>query len=71
MQLQFDENEEKILNNSFYSNLDKAWSHFAHKAYQLDENEIADLSTFILEKLKKDFFESVFNKLESFLESQR
>lgn len=61
----------KIIQDTFYSNLDKAWSHFEHKPYALNESEIADLSGFIQKKIKEDHFESVFKKLERFLKERK
>ncbi len=66
----FDENEQDILNKAFYSNLDKAWSHFAHKAYVIDDNTLSTLGDFIQERIKKDHFESIFKKMENHLRSK-
>ncbi len=47
----------------FYTNNSNAWAHFATKAYHPNEQEIAHLSQFIIDKLQKDHFLSIYQKL--------
>lgn len=65
--ISFDSIEQSIIKNNFYHQSEAAWAHFAHKAYRMKESEIADLSAFIQEKIRTDYFGSVFEKLETFL----
>ena len=69
--IEFTSEEKEIIKTDFYSNLDKAWSHFAHKQYELNESDVAILSVFIQDKIKADHFESVFEKLEKFLSDKK
>lgn len=65
--ISFDENEKKVLQDSFYSKTNEGWAHFASKWYDLDTADIADLGTFIQNKIKEDHFASIMEKLENHL----
>jgi hypothetical protein len=47
------------------------WSHFAVQHYHPTEDEISNLSQFIIDKLNQDHLLSIFNKLVLFLDAQK
>lgn len=65
--IHFDKDKESILRESFYNETSNAWSHFASKSYELEIKGVTDLSKYILDKLKENHFNSVFEKLEKYL----
>ncbi len=52
-----------VLVPDFYTNTNNAWAHFATKVYHPNEQEIAHLSQFIIDKLQKDHLLSIYQKL--------
>ena len=52
-----------VLVPDFYANNSNVWAHFATKSYHPNEQEIAHLSQFIIDKLQKDYFLSIYQKL--------
>ncbi|RCS28094.1 hypothetical protein DUT90_01950 [Polaribacter sp. WD7] len=63
------EEELKICFTDNFLNTNNFWAHFALKEYILEAEDIHNLSSFIIDKLEKDNFISIFRKLESFLEN--
>lgn len=68
--IQFDENEQKMIRKDFYSKTNEAWAHFASEKYLLTSTDIADLSNFIQTKINDNHFASIFSKLENFVKHQ-
>ena len=54
-----------------FINTDVNWTHFAVQHYYPKDNEITNLSEFIIDKLTNHHILSVFRKLEHFLESNK
>lgn len=69
--IDFSEDELKISFTDNFLNTNYNWAHFALKEYILEAEDIHNLSSFILEKLEKDHFISVFKKVEDFLEKEK
>lgn len=67
----FNDSEKSILVPDFYSNTNKHWAHFAVKHYSLKDEDVTNLSDFILDKLENDSLLSIFRKLEAFLENNK
>ena len=65
--IDLDSKEKEICRDDFFKETDNSWSHFARKSYHLKADEIANLSTFIQEKIKEDGFQSIMKKLENHL----
>ena len=65
--VEFNKEENQILQESFYSKTNEGWAHFASKWYDLNTTDIADLGAFIQYKIKEDHFESIMDKLEKHL----
>lgn len=65
--LDFNEDEKKVLQPDFYKKTNKGWAHFASKWYSPNDEEVADLSSFILKKIKDDSFAIIIAKMETFL----
>jgi hypothetical protein len=63
----FTPEEELILIPGFYTDSNLKWCHFAVASYILNENEVSNLSQFIVEKLEKDQLLSVYRKLNDFI----
>ena len=64
--------EEEIINiPAFYSDGNSKWCHFAVVSYILNENEVSNLSQFIVEKLEKDQLLSVYRKLNDFIPTSK
>lgn len=63
----FTKEETAILCNDFRSGT-KDWAHFAIKEYYLTNNDIENLSNFILKKLEEDHLLPIFDKLKILLE---
>jgi hypothetical protein len=59
--------EEIITIPAFYADGNSKWCHFAVMSYILNENEVSNLSQFIVEKLEKDQILSVYRKLNDFI----
>ncbi len=67
--IDFNEDELTVCFTDNFLNTNFNWAHFALKEYILEAEDIHNLSSFILDKLEKDNFISIFRKLESFLEN--
>lgn len=67
--ISFTEEEKELLCYDFY---DKKgyWAHFASKGYTLNNEEVQNLSSFIVKKLEEDFLLSIFRKLNEFISKQ-
>lgn len=65
--VEFNKDENLIIQDSFYSKINEGWAHFASKGYDLNTNNIADLGAFIQKKIKDDHFASIMEKLENHL----
>jgi hypothetical protein len=63
--IDFTSEEEKVLNNDFYSNTRSGWCHFAIVRYVLNEEDLSHLSNFIVNKLNEDNLLSIYRKLNS------
>ena len=63
----FTPEEELTLIPGFYEDSNSKWCHFAVASYILNENEVSNLSQFIVEKLEKDQLLSVYRKLNDFI----
>ncbi len=63
----FTKEEEIITIPEFYTDGNSKWCHFAVVSYILNENEVSNLSQFIIEKLEKDQLLSVYRKLNTFI----
>lgn len=64
--------EEEIINiPAFYSDGNSKWCHFAVVSYILNENEVSNLSQFIVEKLEKDQLLSVYRKLNDIIPTSK
>lgn len=63
----FTREEETIIKPEFYTDKNPNWCHFAVVRYQLNENEVSNLSQFIVEKLEKDQLLSVYRKLKDYI----
>lgn len=66
-QIAFTEEEKLINKPDFFTSGNSKWCHFAVMSYILNENEVSNLSQFIVEKLEKDQLLSVYRKLNSFI----
>lgn len=67
----FTKEEETITIPEFYTDGNSKWCHFAVVSYILNENEVSNLSQFIVEKLEKDQLLSVYRKLNSFIANSK
>jgi hypothetical protein len=63
----FTAEEDATIKPEFYTDKNSNWCHFAVKRYQLNENEVSNLSQFIVEKLEKDHLLAVYRKLNDFI----
>lgn len=61
--ISFSEREESLIKPDFYENKNTSWCHFAVNHYVLDENQVVNLSQFIVEKLEGDGLLSIYRKL--------
>lgn len=65
--ISFTEQEKIILRDTFYEDINATWCHFAVGHYILNEDNVANLSQFIAEKLEEDGLLSVYRKLEAII----
>lgn len=63
----FTAEEESTIKPVFFTDKNPNWCHFAVVRYQLNENEVSNLSHFIVEKLEEDQLLSVYRKLNDFI----
>ncbi|GAA4764556.1 MULTISPECIES: PD-(D/E)XK nuclease family protein [Flavobacterium] len=68
-QIDFTEEEKKYAFAEHFKTTTEYWSHFAVVHYHPTEDEISNLSQFIIDKLKNDCLLSIFNKLEMFIDT--
>lgn len=66
-EIAFTPEEEIITIPTFYTDGNSKWCHFAVMSYTLNENEVSNLSQFIVEKLEKDQILSIYRKLNDFI----
>lgn len=66
----FTEEEKLVLKSDFYTNQNNNWCHFAHKKYILDEENVANLTQFIVEQLERDQLLSIYRKLNIFISKE-
>jgi len=62
--------ENDFLNNKFDANSND-WAHFVRKSYLLNENEIKNLSVIIANKIQKEPFLSILEKVDDFLSEKK
>jgi hypothetical protein len=67
----FTAEEESIIKPVFFTDKKPNWCHFAVVRYQLNENEVSNLSQFIVEKLEKDQLLSVYRKLKEYITNNK
>lgn len=67
----FTAEEESTIKPVFFTDKNPNWCHFAVVRYQLNENEVSNLSQFIVEKLEKDQLLAVYRKLNDFIASSK
>ena len=67
----FTTEEEVIIKPVFFTDKNPNWCHFAVVRYQLNENEVSNLSQFIVEKLEKDQLLSVYRKLKEYITNNK
>lgn len=63
----FTAEEELAIKPDFYTDKKPNWCHFAVVRYQLNENEVSNLSQFIAEKLEEDHLLSIYRRLNDFV----
>lgn len=68
--ISFSIEEKSLLNETFQENKNKAYAHFAVKKYTLVEDEIINLSDFIVEKIEEDKLLSIYRKLDVLLRNK-
>lgn len=61
--ISFTHDESALFNSDFYDKKE-SWAHFAHKIYNLSNNDIKDLNGFIVDKLTNEGLLGIFKKLE-------
>lgn len=66
-QIEFTEEERHYAFAEHFKTTNVNWSHFAVAHYYPTDDEISNLSEFILDKLKEDHLLSIFNKLDAFI----
>ncbi|WP_374542193.1 PD-(D/E)XK nuclease family protein [Flavobacterium sp.] len=66
-QIHFTEEEKQVAFSDHFRTTSMDWSHFAVQHYHPTEEEIANLSQFIIAKLNEDHLLSIFKKLELFI----
>lgn len=69
--IDFTEEEKKHAFAEHFRTTSVNWSHFAVQHYHPSEDEISNLSQFIIDKLNQDHLLSIFNKLVLFLDAQK
>lgn len=67
----FTAEEESTIKPVFFTDKNPNWCHFAVVRYQLNENEVSNLSQFIVEKLEKDQLLSVYRKLKEYITNNK
>ncbi|MGV6844935.1 MAG: PD-(D/E)XK nuclease family protein [Lutibacter sp.] len=65
--IMFDKEEVKLISDTFYSETNKKWAHFASETYLLNKENLLTLGDFIQDKIENDHFKAIFNKLEDYL----
>ena len=66
-----DEENALIEKTGFFTNTNMQWAHFAGVHIPVSDHDVANLSTFIIKKLKDEQLLSIFNKLNAFLKSEK
>ncbi|PHR96649.1 MAG: hypothetical protein COA80_08600 [Leeuwenhoekiella sp.] len=70
-EIDFTEEERKIIASTFYEDTDPNWCHFATKHYIEDQIDFQDFSGYLARKMKEDHLISIFKKLDNFLTHRR
>ncbi|MGO4912049.1 PD-(D/E)XK nuclease family protein [Leeuwenhoekiella sp. W20_SRS_FM14] len=70
-EIEFSEEEKKIIANTFYQDTNKNWCHFATKHYSEEMLNFQNLSGYLVDKMKEDHLISIFKKLDDFLTQYR
>lgn len=65
--IEFTVEEESTIKPDFYTDKKSNWCHFAVVRYQLNENDVSNLTQFIIGKLKEDHLLSVYRKMNDFI----
>ena len=65
------EKEDKIAFSDNFKTTNYNWTHFAVEHYHPKDDEITNLSAFIIDKLENHHLLSIFRKLETFLETNK
>jgi hypothetical protein len=63
--------ENEIAFSDNFKTTDANWTHFAVQHYYPTDDEITNLSEFIIDKLNNHHFLSIFRKLETFLDTNK
>ena len=63
----FTEEEKSRIKPAFYTDQNPRWCHFAGQRYTLNEDQVSNLSQFIVEKLEKDDLLSIYRKLNDII----
>lgn len=66
-QIEFTEEEKSIAFSDNFKNTNYTWSHFAVAHYHPSDEQVSNLSQFIIDKLKEDHLLSIFHKLNNFI----
>jgi len=67
----FNTKENELAFSDNFKTTDENWTHFAVQHYYPTDDEITNLSEFIIDKLNNHHFLSIFRKLEYFLENNK
>lgn len=66
-QIEFTEEEQRFAFSEHFRTTNEDWSHFAVAHYHPTDEEVSNLSQFIIDKLNEDHLLSIFNKLNNFI----
>lgn len=70
-QLVFDAKEENVIKPNGLSDKQANWAHYAHIPYTLTTEDLLNLGDFIIQKLKENPLESIMQKVEHLLDTQK
>lgn len=66
-QIDFTEEEQQYAFADHFKTTNESWSHFAVLHYHPTDEQVANLSQFIIDKLNEDHLWSIFHKLNNFI----
>lgn len=66
-EIEFTAEEKSIAFSDNFKNTNYTWSHFAVAHYHPSDEQVSNLSQFIIDKLKDDHLLSIFHKLDAFI----